>query len=58
MCLARVGRFAEASRLWMLRDILTFNTQSTEDYKSGKLAGLTRLTLANIFARTTSRRSC
>src|SRR3982074_2159277 len=29
------------SYLWMLRDILTFNTQSTEDYAAGKLAGLT-----------------
>lgn len=29
------------SFLWMLRDILTFNTQSTEDYKAGRLAGLT-----------------
>jgi predicted NAD/FAD-binding protein len=29
------------SYLWMLRDILTFNQQSTADYKAGKLAGLT-----------------
>lgn len=29
------------SYLWMLRDILTFNTQSTEDYEAGRLAGLT-----------------
>jgi predicted NAD/FAD-binding protein len=29
------------SYLWMLRDILTFNNQSTEDYKAGRLAGLT-----------------
>jgi uncharacterized protein len=29
------------SYLWMLRDILTFNQQSTEDYKAGKLTGLT-----------------
>jgi hypothetical protein len=29
------------SYLWMLRDILTFNTKSTEDYAAGKLAGLT-----------------
>jgi predicted NAD/FAD-binding protein len=28
------------SYLWMLRDILTFNQQSTEDHKAGKLAGL------------------
>jgi uncharacterized protein len=29
------------SYLWMLRDILTFNTQSIEDYAAGKLTGLT-----------------
>ena len=29
------------SYLWMLRDILTFNQQSTADYAAGKLAGLT-----------------
>ncbi|WP_291861494.1 FAD-dependent oxidoreductase [Bradyrhizobium sp.] len=29
------------SYLWMLRDILTFNTKSTEDYRAGRLAGLT-----------------
>jgi predicted NAD/FAD-binding protein len=29
------------SYLWMLRDILTFNTRSTEDHTAGKLAGLT-----------------
>jgi uncharacterized protein len=28
------------SYLWMLRDILTFNTQSIEDYVAGRLAGL------------------
>jgi predicted NAD/FAD-binding protein len=28
------------SYLWMLRDILTFNTQSVKDYQAGKLAGL------------------
>ena len=28
------------SYLWMLRDILTFNQQSVEDYAAGKLAGL------------------
>ncbi|KRR03013.1 hypothetical protein CQ10_18545 [Bradyrhizobium valentinum] len=27
--------------LWMLRDILTFNQQSIEDYAAVKLAGLT-----------------
>src|SRR5580692_8828086 len=26
--------------LWMLRDILTFNRRSVEDYKAGRLAGL------------------
>jgi predicted NAD/FAD-binding protein len=35
------------SYLWMLRDILTFNTQSIEDYAAGKL---TRLTLGEYFA--------
>jgi len=41
------GLFAQArnllspSYLWMLRDIITFNTKSVEDYASGKLAGLT-----------------
>ena len=29
------------SYLWMLRDILKFNTQSVEDYATGQLAGLT-----------------
>ena len=29
------------SYLWMLRDILTFNQQSIEDYAAGQLAGLT-----------------
>src|ERR1700737_2858611 len=29
------------SYLWMLRDILTFNTQSVEDHAAGRLAGLT-----------------
>ena len=29
------------SYLWMLRDILNFNQQSTADYAAGKLAGLT-----------------
>src|ERR1700724_2386135 len=27
--------------LWMLRDILTFNTKSVEDHAAGRLAGLT-----------------
>jgi len=41
------GLFAQPSNLLspsyiaMLRDILTFNTQSVEDYQSGKLVGLT-----------------
>jgi len=29
------------SYLWMLRDIISFNQQSVEDYAAGKLAGLT-----------------
>ena len=29
------------SYLWMLRDILTFNQKSVEDYKAGRLEGLT-----------------
>ncbi len=29
------------SYLWMLRDILTFNTQSVADHAAGRLAGLT-----------------
>jgi predicted NAD/FAD-binding protein len=29
------------SYLWMLRDILTFNTQSVEDHAAGRLTGLT-----------------
>jgi len=41
------GLFAQRSNLlspsylWMLRDILTFNQQSTEDYAAGRLSGLT-----------------
>jgi predicted NAD/FAD-binding protein len=41
------GLFAQArnllspSYLWMLRDILTFNTRSVQDYAAGRLAGLT-----------------
>jgi uncharacterized protein len=40
------GLFAQArnllspSYLWMLRDILTFNTRSVEDHAAGRLAGL------------------
>jgi predicted NAD/FAD-binding protein len=29
------------SYLWMLRDVLTFNTKSVEDYAAGRLSGLT-----------------
>ena len=41
------GLFAQPSNLlsptylWMLRDILTFNTKSVEDHAAGRLAGLT-----------------
>ena len=43
------------SYLWMLRDILTFNTQSIADHAAGRLKGLT---LGEYFKRTTSRRGC
>jgi predicted NAD/FAD-binding protein len=36
------------SYLWMLRDILTFNTQSVQDHAAGRLAGLT---LGEYFSR-------
>jgi predicted NAD/FAD-binding protein len=36
------------SYLWMLRDILTFNTKSVEDHAAGRLAGLT---LGEYFAK-------
>ncbi|MGA9088007.1 MAG: FAD-dependent oxidoreductase [Bradyrhizobium sp.] len=36
------------SYLWMLRDILTFNTRSVEDYAAGRLA---RLSLGEYFSR-------
>ncbi len=42
-----IGLFAQPrnllspSYLWMLRDILTFNTESIKDYAAGSLAGLT-----------------
>ena len=36
------------SYLWMLRDILTFNTRSVEDYAAGRLAGLS---LGEYFSR-------
>ena len=48
------GLFAQArnllspSYLWMLRDILTFNTRSVEDYAAGRLAGLS---LGEYFSR-------
>src|SRR6476646_3219326 len=38
---AQPGNLLSPSYLWMLRDILTFNQQSIEDYAAGKLAGLT-----------------
>jgi uncharacterized protein len=47
------GLFAQSrnllspSYLWMLRDILTFNAKSVEDYSAGRLKGLT---LAQYFA--------
>ena len=49
-----IGLFAQPanllspSYLWMLRDILTFNRQSTEDFRQGRLAGLT---LGEYFAK-------
>jgi predicted NAD/FAD-binding protein len=45
---AQPGNLLSPSYLWMLRDILTFNTQSIEDYAAGRLAGLT---LGEYFAR-------
>src|SRR5512135_1306048 len=38
---AQPANLLSSSYLWMLRDILTFNAQSTADFKAGKLAGLT-----------------
>jgi len=38
---AQPRNLLSTSYLWMLRDILTFNQQSVEDYRSGRLAGLT-----------------
>jgi predicted NAD/FAD-binding protein len=38
---AQPANLLSPSYLWMLRDILTFNKQSTEDYAAGRLAGLT-----------------
>jgi predicted NAD/FAD-binding protein len=44
---AQPGNLLSPSYLWMLRDILTFNEKSTEDYAAGRLAGLS---LGNYFA--------
>ncbi|MGA7804155.1 NAD(P)/FAD-dependent oxidoreductase [Bradyrhizobium sp.] len=38
---AQPKNLLSSSYLWMLRDILSFNQQSVEDYKAGRLAGLT-----------------
>jgi len=38
---AQPRNLVSPSYLWMLRDILTFNQQSIEDYNAGRLAGLT-----------------
>src|ERR1700753_2024042 len=38
---AQPGNLLAPSYLWMLRDILTFNTQSIADLAAGRLAGLT-----------------
>jgi predicted NAD/FAD-binding protein len=38
---AQPANLLSPSYLWMLRDILTFNKESTEDYTAGRLAGLT-----------------
>jgi uncharacterized protein len=38
---AQPSNLLSPSYLWMLRDILTFNQQSIEDYAAGRLAGLT-----------------
>jgi uncharacterized protein len=38
---AQPRNILSSSYLWMLRDILSFNHQSVEDYKAGRLAGLT-----------------
>ncbi|MDP1868798.1 MAG: FAD-dependent oxidoreductase [Bradyrhizobium sp.] len=38
---AQPSNLLSPSYLWMLHDILTFNDRSTEDYKAGKLAGVT-----------------
>ena len=38
---AQPANLLSPSYLWMLRDILTFNTKSSEDYAAGRLAGVT-----------------
>jgi predicted NAD/FAD-binding protein len=38
---AQPANLLSPSYLWMLRDILTFNRQSIEDFAAGRLAGLT-----------------
>jgi predicted NAD/FAD-binding protein len=38
---AQPANLFSPSYLWMLRDILTFNEKSTEDFRAGRLAGLT-----------------
>lgn len=38
---AQPSNLLSTSYLWMLRDILTFNEQSTADFKAGRLHGLT-----------------
>jgi predicted NAD/FAD-binding protein len=37
---AQIRNLLSPSYLWMLRDILTFNARSVEDYAAGRLAGL------------------
>lgn len=46
--LAQPGNLLSPSYLWMLRDILAFNTQSVEDYAAGRLTGLS---LGDYFGR-------
>ena len=38
---AQPANLLSPSYLWMLRDILTFNSKSNEDYAAGRLAGVT-----------------
>jgi len=44
------------SYLWMLRDILTFNARTVEDYAAGRLAGLSPR--ARISSVANSRHGC